>query len=110
MGFFTLCIAWSGVVGVGTIASFFLIITGVWAAKELVSLGSLSEQIKWLRRISAALQSECDKLAGNIGELSAETQELKQNTEDLRAERGELTTSRQYRGTVSRNGRVETEY
>jgi len=93
IGFFTLCIAWSGVLGVGTFASLVLILTGVWAAKELRSLGTLSEQIKWLRRISAALSSECDKLKGEVTELSDETQELKQNTEDLRAERGELTAS-----------------
>ena len=100
--------SYAGASNVGMFAAFILTITGVWAAYELRgtkfsfkykekqffwAVGTLSEQIKWLRRISKALSSACDKLQGEVTELSDETQELKQNCEDLHAETGELEAS-----------------
>lgn len=93
LGFILLMASYAGASNVGMFAAFILTITGVWAAYELRAVGTLSEQIKWLRRISKALSSACDELQGEVTELSDETQELKQNCEDLHAETGELDAS-----------------
>jgi len=87
-----LCV-WAGVSALSLYVSFFLIIAGVWAAYELREIGSLSESIKWLRRIRKALCAETEKLSGQVTELNEETQELIQNVDDFANENDELTKS-----------------
>jgi len=97
-GFVALLVAWVGTPDdaddrtLGIIVGFTSLFVGLWAAWEIRSLGSLSDQIKQLKKIRQALEHQTSRLEGEVGEMAEENEELKENVDNLRTAGDELET------------------
>lgn len=79
--------------GVVCLVSLFLFVVGMWAAWEVRSLGSVMQQVKWLKVIRHKLQEDSNALNNEVQELEGENRELADNVTNLKDKNEKLGES-----------------
>lgn len=95
LGLILLFVAFAGALSFGgqVFAGLVCAVAGVFATFEIWMLGSMKDQIDFLKMIRKELQKDTDKLSGQVLDLSSETAELEENVKDLKDQGNILSES-----------------
>lgn len=91
LGLILLLVAFAGALSFGgqVFAGLVCAAAGLYATFEIWILGSMKDQIEFLKMLRKELQKDTDKLQGQVLDLSSETAELEENVKDLK-DQGDL--------------------